>query len=223
MISKNLENLKTNAWRTSSSRYNAARRLQRRESFANFSLALMSAMTIAMAFVQRIYAIDTPADDYLTTVIATLGIFLLTVSLLQWGVGNGAVAEALHLNAERLNGFRRRVGLKIDAQEISPLSLDDVERFNAEYENIKNECQHNHIPLDDKYFRIHHLDAEEFLHGKSAPAMGKWDVIKIKLHWWLSNVGYVLLIWIFLIFLIIPLFFPTMWQHLNAGIPISGE
>src|SRR5437763_4400594 len=98
-MNSSLEKLKKDIWRTSGARYNAARRLRRREFFATVSFALMSSFTVAIAFAQKIYAKpQTPADDYLTFVSALLGIFLLTLSLVEWGAKTGSKSDALHEN-----------------------------------------------------------------------------------------------------------------------------
>lgn len=58
-----LRALRMDAWRTAGSRYNAARRLRRRETFSAASLAFFSAMSVAVAFLQRIYASPASAPD----------------------------------------------------------------------------------------------------------------------------------------------------------------
>ena len=69
-----LVSLRTMAWRTAGARYNAARRLKRREWFSTFSLASLSALSIAVAFAQRIYSPQsgTPLDNYLTAMSVSL-------------------------------------------------------------------------------------------------------------------------------------------------------
>ena len=49
------EKLKTDAWQTAGARYNAARRLKRRDLFATISLSLFSAIGVGLAVVQKIY------------------------------------------------------------------------------------------------------------------------------------------------------------------------
>ena len=60
--------LRTTVWRTAGARYNAARRLKRREFMSVLSLALLSSLSVAIAFLQRIYSPQggTPLDNYLT-------------------------------------------------------------------------------------------------------------------------------------------------------------
>lgn len=102
-----LAGLRVDVWLTSGARYNAARRLRRRENVSVFRLALFSALSGALPFAQRVYAQSgSSLDNYLTTFSAALGIFLLAISLIEWGAKTGAVAETLHKNAEQLNALQ---------------------------------------------------------------------------------------------------------------------
>lgn len=211
-----LEKLQTDIWRTAGSRYNAARRLRRREFFATVSLALMSAATVAVAFVQRVYAPpSSPVDNYLTVVSAALGVLLLTVSLIEWGARTGAMAETLHQNAEKLNSFRRRIELAIASEKKSTSQdqQDLVKKLIDEYEMIKGDCLHNHIPLDDDYFRLQHKRAPEFSSSK-APRL-TWC------RWQIASVWYITGLWIFLLFLFIPLAKDNMWRI--PGTPVANS
>ena len=77
-----LQRLRTQAWRTSGARYNAARRLKRRDWLATFSIAMFSAIGIALAVVQKVYVQkSTPElDNYITVVSACIGLFVLVCS-----------------------------------------------------------------------------------------------------------------------------------------------
>lgn len=137
-----LNGLRTDVWRTSSARYNAARRLRRRENLSVFSLALFSAMSGALPFFQKVYAQPgSSLDNYLTTFAAALGIFLLAISLIEWGAKTGAMAEALHKNAEQLNGLRRAIELKLAVSASSGTDVTQTEaiELSEKYEYIKNE------------------------------------------------------------------------------------
>ena len=80
-----LTNLRTQAWRTHSARNAAARRLKRRELFSTVSMAFFSAISVAIAFLQRIYVTGGSAEDnFVTGLSGVLGIFLLTISLMEW-------------------------------------------------------------------------------------------------------------------------------------------
>lgn len=193
-----LRTLRTDAWRTSSARYNAARRLRRRELFATVSLTFFSALSVAIAFVQRVYVTGGGAvDNYLTALSASLGIFLLAISLMEWGAANGVKAEALHRNAEELNGFQRRLALvlsQLSAQQ--PMSWNQVEALSDEYEKVKTQCIYNHQPLDELHFRATKRTAPEFRRPDGAEAIGCVEAAWIVLKWEISSVWYFAVFWI---------------------------
>lgn len=171
----NLEELRTVAWTTAGARYNAARRLQRREVVSTASLALLSALTIFLAFVQRLYVDQgSPLDNYLTALSVGLGIFLLAISLIEWGGRAGAKAEQLHANAEALNAFQRRLA------STAPVP-DTIELLVDEYEAIKAKCRENHSPLDLARFRADHLHAPEFTsEGRAAMTPSEARLVRVR-------------------------------------------
>lgn len=209
-----LKKLQTDAWRTSSARYNAARRLRRRENFATVSLALMSALTVAMAFMQRVYAEpSSPADNYLSVISAALGVLLLTVSLVEWGAKTGAIAEVLHQNAEKLNGFQRKVAVQISTLNSgAPFTWSEVNSLIAEYEVLKADCRHNHSPLDDDFFRSGHAMAPEFLKNGSEPVFTAFEVLSIWVRWQMASLWYFAAMWIALVLLFLPLCEKSKWK-----------
>ena len=194
-----LSSLRTQAWRTAGARYNAARRLRRREFFSTVSLAIFSALSVAIAFVQRIYTSQqgTALDNYLTALLVGLGVFLLAISLMEWGARNGAQADALHRNAEELTGFQLKVGQRIaELHSGAQGSWQVVESLRVEYEDIKRRCQYNHEPLDDKKFRASKRTEVEFSGSNGAPSMGRCCAIWTELRWFLASVWYFGLLWL---------------------------
>jgi hypothetical protein len=193
-----ISDLRTRAWRTSGSRYNAARRLKQRESFSTFSLAMLSSLSVAAAVAQRIYSPQpgAPLDNYMTAVSIALGVFLLAISLLEWGSAYGAKADALHRNAEDLTAYQLKLAqvlAKIDAGN----AVDDteVDLLRSEYETIKGRCPHNHAPSDDELFRAQQRMAPEFGASNGKPAMTAWEAMVIKARWHWSTIWLFLLVW----------------------------
>lgn len=214
-----LTKLRTDAWRTSSARYNAARRLSRREFFATISLALLSAMTVAIAFIQRVYAPpSSAADNYFTALSASLGVFLLTISLVEWGARTGSIADALHQNAEKLNAMQRKIGIKIAAMAAgNSVSWDDTQALSDEYEAIKADCRHNHQPIDDEYFRAKQRTATEFCDASGNPKISKKEALRVSALWHLSSVWYFAGLWLVVLgLLVLPMKFPCWWTKPTA-------
>jgi hypothetical protein len=152
---KYIEKLRTDTWRTAGARYNAARRLKRRDLFATLSLSLFSAAGVGLAVVQRIYSFESgsPADNYITALSVCLGVVLLVISLIEWGAGNSVKADRLHQNAEELNAFQRKLGLVIlDLKAGNSLTSQQAGEYLQQYDDIKVKSPFNHDPLDDHLF-----------------------------------------------------------------------
>jgi len=214
-----LTKLRTDAWRTSSARYNAARRLSRREFFATTSLALLSAMTVAIAFIQRVYAPpSSAADNYFTALSASLGVFLLTISLVEWGARTGSISDALHQNAEKLNAMQRKIGIKIAvAAAGNPVTWNDTQALSDEYEAIKADCRHNHQPIDDEYFRAKQRTAVEFRDTSGNPMISQNDAWRVSALWHLSSVWYFAGLWLVVVSLLaLPMNYPSWWTKPTA-------
>ncbi len=154
-ITNFLKELRTAAWRTEGARFNAARRLKRRDWFATFSIGAFSAAGIAVAFVQKVYEVTagTQADKYLTALSVCLGLFVIIVSLIEWGASGAVRAELLYQNAQKLNAFQRKLAQRLaEIADGRSFSSEEATALREEYEQIKMECTHNHEPVDDRLF-----------------------------------------------------------------------
>lgn len=150
-----LRELRTTAWRTSGARFNAWRRLKRRDLFGTLSIALFAALSGGLAVVQRIYEFraGTDLDNYVTALSVLLGFFVIIISLIEWGYGGAQKGEALYRNAERLAEFQRKLGQELLSDKPQDQFTDDlVTRYRSEYEEIKRLCPYNHEPMDDAVF-----------------------------------------------------------------------
>lgn len=194
-----ISDLRTRAWRTSGARYNAARRLRQRETFSTISLAMLSALSIAAAVAQRVYSPQpgTPLDNYLTAVSVALGVFLLTISLLEWGAAYGAKADALHRNAEDLTAYHLKLAHVLARMDAGKIVEDsEVDALRTEYETIKDRCPYNHAPSDHELFRAQQRMAPELGAVDGKPVIADWHALLIKARWEWSTIWFFLLIWI---------------------------
>lgn len=202
-MNKFLSDLCTAAWRTAGARYNAARRLKKRELVSTVSLAFLSALTVAIAFTQRVYSVPSGSelDNYLTSISACLGIFLLAISLMEWGAANGAKADALHKNAEELNSYRRHVEqTKAELNSGIAITWDQVTVLRTEYEAIKLRCSYNHDPIDDRLFLAEQRNATEFLNG-TKPIVNGVNAIFIRFQHYFSSIWYFFMFWLIVLLL----------------------
>jgi SMODS and SLOG-associating 2TM effector domain family 5 len=194
-----ISDLRTRAWRTSGSRYNAARRLKQRETFSTISLAMLSALSVAAAVAQRIYSpqAGTPLDNYLTAASVALGVFLLAISLLEWGAAYGAKSDALHRNAEDLTAYHLKLAHVLAKIEAGKTVEDsEVDALRVEYETIKDRCPYNHAPFDHELFRAQQRMAPEFRGIDGKPVMTAISAWLVKARWEWSTIWYFLLVWI---------------------------
>lgn len=194
-----LQTLRTTVWRTAGGRYNAARRLRRREFMSVLSLALLSSLSVAIAFLQRIYSPQggTPLDNYLTALAGCFGIFVLAISLVEYGAKHGARADSLHQCAEELTALQQEIAqCTAELNSGSSTTWDTVSALRAEYDTTKSRCRENHEPIDDSLFRAQRRFSPEFLGGNGKPQMNALESVWVRSLWFLSSVWYLALLWV---------------------------
>lgn len=194
-----ISDLRIRAWQTSGSRYNAARRLRQKDAFSTFSLAMLSALSVAAVVTQRIYSPQpgTPLDNYLTAFLIALGVFLLALSLIEWGAAHSVKADALHRSAEELTAYHLKLAYvlaKIDSGNV--VDDSEVDALRVEYETIKDRCPYNHLPSDYELFRAQQRMAHEFKTADGTPVMTKCRALYVKARWECSTILFFLLVWI---------------------------
>lgn len=205
-MSSYLITLRDDLWRTSSARYNAARRLKRKELFSTISLAFFSALAIALAVIQQIYTAQIEAapglSSYITAISTLSGIFILVISLMEWGSRNGSNADALYKNAQELNALRQKICLQISKEQASSLPNWSVATEHLRtYEQIQDRCDINHAPIDDGYFVSQHRNSPEF----KAKQISDWDARRLSALWHLSSIWYYLIFWSVMIVALVPI------------------
>lgn len=207
---KSIEKLKTDAWRTAGARYNAARRLKRRNLFATISVSLFAVVGVGLVVVQKTYNTPpgSPLDNYLTALSACLSVFLLVVNLIEWGAGNSVKADRLHQNAEELNAFWRKVDLeilKLNSNLPFESQASEMDSFLREYSEIKAKCYFNHDPIDDDLFVAIQWHASEFKINEKAK-YGWWKRHWIRFLSFASSVWYFIMLWFVIAVLIFGIY-----------------
>lgn len=201
-----LTELRTTIWRTAGARYNASRRLKRKELFSTVSLTFFSVITICLAVIQNIYSSNISQSlglgNYLTALSILSGIFLLAISLMEWGARNGSNADALHKNAEELNALQRRLQLEIFKINDVPGDWSICAELSTEYEAIQSRYDVNHAPLDDWLFLVQRRLAPEFKNKNISLLQSQ----KVKVIWFFSSIWYYLLFWALSAIALIPIF-----------------
>lgn len=153
------------AWRTGGSRFNAARRLQRRDKLGALSIAAFSAIAIVITIVQKVYGITTgtPVDDYLTALSLCIGLFVIVISIAEWGMGGSVKAESLHKSAMELGAFQRKLAQVLaEVKDGRALQSDEAKELRDEHERITERCPYNHEPLDHDLFLVQQRFSSEY-------------------------------------------------------------
>ena len=210
-IQQYLESLRTDAWRTAGARFNANRRLKIRDWFATFSIAMFSAIGVGLVVFQKVYAVPTGSstDKFLTVLAVSLGLFVIVISLIEWGAAGGKKAEALHRNAEQLNHFQRELQqLLAEAADGSICEPDRVSELREKYETIKAECAHNHEPIDDALFVSAHRLSPQFLNEQGKPKINWWQSFLTQVRSLLASFWYFSIFWL----VVGGLFYFTPWS-----------
>lgn len=158
MLDDYVNSLKFRLWKTKGSRFNAYRRLKRRQQVSIFSISVLSVYGISIPVIQAV--IDTtscPKTNNLYTVISlTLSVFILVLSLLEGANNYAGKSEKMHTNAIKISSLYSELEVLI-AINRTPESLGDgVDNIQRRYSEIIEECPENHEPEDYLEFQIQH-------------------------------------------------------------------
>ena len=142
---KNIEKLTSNIWITRGARFNAYRRLARKNHASIFAVSILSFYNVGIALFPSIVG-----TEIVPPATIAVSIFILIISLLEAGKGYAVKAERMHQNAVDLNYLLNRINIteKIDREK--------TESFYNEYYKLIKNCPENHAPCDDKLFRTEH-------------------------------------------------------------------
>ncbi len=200
-----LTTLSINASRTSGARFNAARRLEKRDWFSTFSIAMFSVVSVGIAVVGKVYAFQpgSHVDNYLTALSVSIGLIVIVISLIEWGMKAQLNAGTLQRNAEDLVYFKTKLDQLIaESQDGTTLSHEDTVQLREEYKIIKAMCPINHEPVDYELYRVQNRARSEFLDQDGKPRIGLFQAFWVRLDSLLSAVGYLLVFWLVIIALI---------------------
>lgn len=149
-ISTEFIDLRNRAWTTAGSRYNASRRFRTRSKLSLATIALISAIGVAVPLLMANRSFSIHGSD-LALYSSLLSLFILVVAIIEGAAGFDAKADALFRNAEQLNAFRMKVNV-ILVDETSQ-QVEKLRQMVAEYEQIKASCTLNHEVVDFNLFR----------------------------------------------------------------------
>ncbi|UBF23983.1 SLATT domain-containing protein [Kovacikia minuta CCNUW1] len=158
------KSLETRIWKTKGSRFNAARRLNRKYQFGITSIAILSVYGIAIPIIQSIPNIAKCQNvNSLYTAISTiLSVFTLALSLLEGSKNHQLRAEKLHNNAVQISSLGRKLEYLITCESQSKDFGEKLRDLSGEYEKVVQECPENHEPEDYLLFQLQHNPLPSF-------------------------------------------------------------
>lgn len=190
---------------TAGARFNAARRLEKRDWFSTFSIAMFSAVGVGIAVVQKIYTFrpGSSVDNYLTALSVFIGLFVIVISLIEWGVKARLNAETFKQNAEDLTYFKHKLQLRLaKALDGILLSHEEADQFNEEYEKIKRSCPVNHETVDKNLYLAQNRTRVEFFNEAGKAEFGHLGAIWVRIDSLLSGIRYFLVFWLVIVALL---------------------
>jgi hypothetical protein len=142
-----LRDLKT----TKGARFNAAKRLEGRDSKMALLVALASSLVIALTVLPYFYKLPTivAADLSVATLIAS--VLILAISLFQYSASDAVIAQQHHRCALEVNEIRHELRNKAD-------TIGDVElaALSTKYGHVLSRYSTNHDDLDFNKYQIEH-------------------------------------------------------------------
>lgn len=145
----------TRIWKTKGSRFNAARRLNKKYQFSLNSISILSIYGIAIPIFQSI--VKNPncqeINDIYNAISLILSVFTLVISLLEGAKNYQIRAEKLHKNPVELSKLQRELEYVMVSQLADADFRQKVGDISGKYEELIKECPENHEPEDYDLFR----------------------------------------------------------------------
>jgi uncharacterized membrane protein (DUF485 family) len=149
-------------WKTAGSRFNAARRLQRRHNLSSWTSSLLA---VYVVFIQLIDLVVPPEAHLASPALVTVGtafvaILILVVTILEASRAYQLRAERLHRSGMELGALHDRLKNQVALLQGNAAALaEEVESITAKYHETIARTGENHEPGDYELFKAqHHKD-----------------------------------------------------------------
>ena len=164
------ENLNSRIWQTKGSRFNAYRRLAKRNSILTFVTSLSSIHLLSIGIIQlsHLIIITPNQSQWLSFTSIILSIIILAYSLFESGKEHGLKSEKHHLCALELDKCYSKL------QFITQDKITELSKLAEDYNEIKQKHLLNHEPIDNDYFQLEHLN--DFDEMKSKNVIKRWMI-----------------------------------------------
>ncbi len=168
-----LEQLDKGLCYTARSRFNAAKRLEKRDGLIGWVVSMASAYTIIIAALPYLIKLPSDAANLLNLVVITFSIVTLVSSLLVASRRDAVNAEQHHRSGLELNEVRRKLATeRYEAEAKSvPVSKERRLEFQKMYDDVLQKYSVNHEDIDFKRQQL------EWSH--ELPWLNRWMKVRI--------------------------------------------
>lgn len=158
MLNSYIDSLKFRLWKTKGSRFNACRRLRRKQQISIFSISVLSVYGISIPVIQTVLDTDAcPETNNLYTVISlTLSVFILVLSLLEGANNYASKSEKMHVNAMKISSLYSELEILLVRSSDPAVLSEKVDSIQHRYSEVIEECPDNHELEDYLEFQIQH-------------------------------------------------------------------
>jgi hypothetical protein len=166
----NKTNLNNRIWRTKGARFNAYRRLEKKNSALTFITSFSSIHLLAIAILQLSSLVSLSAEQskLLNFISITISIIILAYSLFEGGKEHGLKSERHHLCGIELDRCYSRL------QHITDDGTSELIKLTDEYNDVTEKYLLNHDSVDDEFFQLQ--NPNDFANMKSNNFFKKFTV-----------------------------------------------
>jgi hypothetical protein len=166
----NKKNLNNRIWRTKGARFNAYRRLEKKNSALTFITSFSSIHLLAIAILQlsSLVPLSVEQSKLLNFISITISIIILAYSLFEGGKEHGLKSERHHLCGIELDRCYSRLQHITDGDTSGLIKLTD------EYNDVTEKHLLNHDSVDDEFFQLQ--NSNDFANMKSNNFFKKFTV-----------------------------------------------
>ena len=150
MTTNNKTNLNNRIWRTKGARFNAYRRLEKKNSALTFITSFSSIHLLAIAILQlsSLVPLSPEQSKLLNFISITISIIILAYSLFEGGKEHGLKSERHHLCAIELDRCYSKL------QHIEESDTVELIKISEDYNDVTAKYLLNHDTIDNDFFQL---------------------------------------------------------------------
>ncbi|TWX71400.1 SLATT domain-containing protein [Colwellia sp. C1TZA3] len=166
----NKTSLNNRIWRTKGARFNAYRRLEKKNSALTFITAFSSIHLLAIAILQlsNLVTLSDDQSKLLNFISITISIIILAYSLFEGGKEHGLKSERHHLCGIELDRCYSKL------QHITEGDTSELIKLTEDYNDVTEKYLLNHDTVDDEFFQLQYPSDFPNMHSS-----GFFNVLKV--------------------------------------------